>query len=238
MRARQHIHAGFTLLEVMVAMAILAIALVSLMESQTSCAVMTNYVRNTTLATLLARQKMIEIEDIIRLPNREWGKLDEDEGDFGKDGYPDFRWKAEVKKMDMCIDINNLLSGLMGGTPSGPDGGGLGIAPKNTDSTGGFIQSQVDRVLKDIQQNSRYVKLTILWMEGAHERSFDLVTHVVNLPDAPSPGQTLPQPPQTPNPGGGNPPQQNPNQNPNQYCPPGLDPKFAHLFPGCQNRSP
>src|SRR5258708_16623855 len=57
--------AGFTLLEIMVALAILAMTLVVLLEIITNNVRATNHSKLTTAATFLARGKMIDIEDDI-----------------------------------------------------------------------------------------------------------------------------------------------------------------------------
>lgn len=84
---------GFTLLEVMIAMAILAIALVAVFSSQAQSISMTADSRFTTTATLLAQSKMVECEATAL---RDIGS---NSGDFGSD-FPDYVWRVEVKDMD------------------------------------------------------------------------------------------------------------------------------------------
>jgi len=81
---------GFTLLEVMVALAILAIALVAVFQLQSQNLSLAEEVRFLTTASLLAQGKMAEIE-AIKLKDLRAG-----EGDFG-DEFPDYRWRLEVK---------------------------------------------------------------------------------------------------------------------------------------------
>ncbi len=80
--------AGFTLLEVMIAMAILAIALTSLFGSQSASVALATETRFNTQAPLLARMQLAEIQyadEIIPA-----------EGDFGDD-FPGFRWELSVE---------------------------------------------------------------------------------------------------------------------------------------------
>jgi general secretion pathway protein I len=81
---------GFTLLEIMIAVAILSIALVAVLQNE-SRILSSTYESNTlTMASFLALQKASELESRI-------GKADtEMEGGFGKD-FPFFTWKAEVR---------------------------------------------------------------------------------------------------------------------------------------------
>ena len=95
---------GFTLLEVMIAMAILAISLVAVFRSQSQSVSMAGETRFLTTASLLAQGKMAEVESI--KPQ----DLINNTGDFGTD-YPDYLWRIEVndtafqylKKIDVIV---------------------------------------------------------------------------------------------------------------------------------------
>ena len=80
---------GFTLLEVMIAMAVLAIALVAIFQMQSQSISMSTDSRFMTTAALLAQSKMVEAETDSNLANRR------DDGDFGPD-YPQYIWHLEV----------------------------------------------------------------------------------------------------------------------------------------------
>ena len=82
--------AGFTLMEVMIAMAILAIALVAVFRSQSQSIAMLSEERFLTTASLLAQGKMADME---RANPQDLGDAN---GDFGED-FPDYRWQVEVK---------------------------------------------------------------------------------------------------------------------------------------------
>lgn len=80
---------GFTLMEVMVAMAILAIALVSIFQLQSQSISMATDSRFMTTASLLAQSKMVEVEARSSLSNQS------DRGDFGTD-YPQYTWNLQI----------------------------------------------------------------------------------------------------------------------------------------------
>ena len=86
---------GFTLLEVMVAMAIIAIALTAVLGSQSQSLSLASEAKFSTTAALLAQSKMAEIE----AENPE--DLASDSGDFGED-YPGYRWDKSVN--DVTFD--------------------------------------------------------------------------------------------------------------------------------------
>ncbi len=81
---------GFTLLEVMVALSIISIVLVSLLISQSHGISLQDETKFNTTAALLAQKKISEIES-----NKDNG-ITADSGDFGDD-FPNYFWEIEVK---------------------------------------------------------------------------------------------------------------------------------------------
>ena len=84
---KYHNQRGFTLLEIVIALAILSIALVAVLRSGGSNLALIYESNTLTTASFLCRQKLAEIES-------EVGESNVMEGDFGKE-FPGFRWKAE-----------------------------------------------------------------------------------------------------------------------------------------------
>jgi general secretion pathway protein I len=82
-------NAGFTLLEVMIAMAILAIALVAVFQMQSQSISMSSESRFMTTASLLAQSKMADIEAGASLGNSS------QKGDFAPD-HPEYGWTIQV----------------------------------------------------------------------------------------------------------------------------------------------
>ncbi len=80
---------GFTLLEVMVALAIIAFSLITILHSHSLGVKLSTKTKQLSIATMLAQRKLGEIE-INGFPD-----LGEEEGDFGDD-YPQFLWKVSV----------------------------------------------------------------------------------------------------------------------------------------------
>jgi general secretion pathway protein I len=106
---------GFTLLEVMVALSIIAIVLVSVYRMHAQTVSMNNEVRFYATAPMLAQLKMAEIE------SENLKDIGDDSGDFG-DEFPDYRWNIviddvestaleniakDLKKIDLHISSNN-----------------------------------------------------------------------------------------------------------------------------------
>jgi general secretion pathway protein I len=104
---------GFTLLEVMVALAILAGALMALAELGGSALRNHAAARDLSAATLLARGKLAELEERYE----DAGFKDGDEqatGDFADAGRPDVRWAIEVVRPDPSLAADQLLATLAG----------------------------------------------------------------------------------------------------------------------------
>jgi general secretion pathway protein I len=86
-------HGGFTLLEVLVAIAVLGLALVSLLGLHVRNIDLIDRDQRITEATLLARALMTDVE------TGPFPELGVEEGDFELDypeRYPDLRWEREV----------------------------------------------------------------------------------------------------------------------------------------------
>lgn len=83
---------GFTLLEVMIAVAIIAIALVTLLGAQSQSVSIASGAKFDTMASMLAQWKMSD------LLLQDYGELSDDEGNFGTE-YPQFAWKLTVTEL-------------------------------------------------------------------------------------------------------------------------------------------
>ena len=105
---------GFTLLEVMVALAVMSIVLVSVYRMHSQSLAMNTAVRFYTQAPMLAQSKMVEIEALSS------SAFPEDSGDFGEQ-FPGYGWKAaitdvtseilgevaeDLKQVDITVSLN------------------------------------------------------------------------------------------------------------------------------------
>jgi len=110
LEGRMKSSSGFTLLEVMIAMAILAIALVAVFQSQSQSISMAGQAKFATTASLLAQSKMAECEKMNP------ADINADSGNFGGN-FPDYSWKVDVmetqvenvKKIEVTV-INERMT--------------------------------------------------------------------------------------------------------------------------------
>jgi general secretion pathway protein I len=87
---------GFTLMEVMVALSVVAIALLAIYRMHTQTLFMDARGRFDTVAAMLARQKLADIDA------GDLGDLIGDSGDFG-DAHPGYGWRIESE--DVTSDL-------------------------------------------------------------------------------------------------------------------------------------
>ena len=95
---------GFTFLEVMVAVALLAISLTAVLGSQSQSVSLASEARFYTTVSLLAQGKMAEIEA------KDLGTLSSESGDFGED-FPGYTWEVTVGDayLDYPENVSNHL---------------------------------------------------------------------------------------------------------------------------------
>jgi len=199
---------GFTLLEVMISLAILAVGLVAISGLNGGAVAMHAYGRRATEATMLLRAKMLDVED--DLQRKGFSDFDDEKhGDFSDEGSPDYAWSAEILKPDVQLDPAQLLNSISGGATSGasqkpppgqpqPTPGGSPTSALLSGPLSGVMQNQVKTFVETLKKSVREIRLTVSWPDGKERRSVSASQIIVILPE--SVGQT--QPPTTTQPGG------------------------------------
>ncbi|MBL4632293.1 MAG: type II secretion system protein [Kofleriaceae bacterium] len=162
---------GFTLIEVMIALAILAGMLTVLLRGAAGNVAATQRSRMMTAATELARGKMYDIEEDL-LHNGFQPDLQEDEGDFEEEGWPQISWKSEIEKVELPNaealggfgeDGEDSEGGGASGGAGGLGGGGLG---------GAIIGSQFEMVKNMMEEALRRVRITITYKVAGFTEEF------------------------------------------------------------------
>jgi general secretion pathway protein I len=196
---------GFTLLETVIAMAILGLALMAIFDLNAGAVANHAYTKKLTVATLLARSKMTDLEQ--KLYDDGFSNDDDEEsGDFSDEGWSTFKWRAKIiaPKTDgvspdqLVGAIFNLpigdsgsgdplggLASMFGGSaPGGKDGAASGATAQAGAGMGamaGMIQPMFTQMIDQLTRSVREVHLTVYWQDGTQVESLDLVTHVVSL---------------------------------------------------------
>jgi len=201
---------GFTLLEVMISLAILAIALVAISGLNGGAVAMHAYGRRATEATLLLRGKMLDVEDDLQKSG--FSDFDDEKhGDFSDQGAGGYAWSAEILRPDVRLDpaqLMNLVSGaaqgqggtskggsiagaatalagsLLGGPAPSPavSPGAGGVAGLLAGPLGGVLQTQAKTFIETLKKSVREIRLTVSWVDGKNQRSISASQIVVILP--------------------------------------------------------
>jgi general secretion pathway protein I len=166
---------GFTLLEVMVALAILASTLVVLLQIVTNNVRATNHAKQTTVATLLARGKMIDIEDGI-FENGFSLDTETASGTFRDQGYPDFRWESTIERIELPSDLKQLAQDKSTETSQSKD-----PMQALTGMMGGLMGSFMEPIRLGLEESVRRVTVKIIWNElGRRNLTVDVVSYLTD----------------------------------------------------------
>ncbi len=147
---------GFTLLEVMISVAVLSVSLLALMSSSGNTLIKSGRAERISIGTMLARSKMSDIEiDLEKQKLKgEFPDEKEEEGKFDEP-YEDYSWKMEIRKVDLPAPVTGEK---------------------------GSLQEMIGRTLtKEISTTVRELKLTVKWEELGEQQTIDVVTHIVKL---------------------------------------------------------
>jgi type II secretion system protein I len=164
--------AGFTLLEVLIAVAILAVSLSSLLGSQLNSIAATRYARDITAAALLAEHQLLELEFL----HRKEGWINSDakyEGDFSEQGYRDMKWSCTVHFTELP-EYNQLLAAKEDSDEAqGKDGDNVLDAGDRAFGALGMVWPLVKSA---IENSIRKVDCTVTWKNGTIVEEFRVQT--------------------------------------------------------------
>ncbi len=148
--------AGFTLLEVMIAVAVLSVSLLALMTSSGNTLITSGRAERILVATNLARAKMSEIELEIE-KGRALNEFPDDKEEEGKfdEPYDDYSWQMIIRKVDFPAPV--------------------------TGEKGGIQDMIAQNLTKEISNTVREVKLIVKWDELGEEQTLDVVTHIIKM---------------------------------------------------------
>ena len=172
--------AGFTLLEVMIAMAILSVSLIVVMRVMDQAALVTKYQDKEITAATLARYKMVDLE--LQIDKDGFPADDQEEcGDFVEDlsdeldqpnGIEGFEYCWTLKKVDLPIPMDMFGGDDEEGGAQNPMAGGLpgGITP--------------DAAAEQLSKAVRVLQLKVKWKTGEIPQELSVTTHLVNMTQA------------------------------------------------------
>jgi general secretion pathway protein I len=163
---------GFTLLEVLIAVAILAISLSSLLGSQMAAMRATRYARGVSVAAFLAEYQLVEIE--FEMKRLGWVQEDKQfEGDFSEQGHKDIRYDCLVDFVELP-DYQALQKAKNAADTDGTDN--LSGMMETDDAAFGALGMVWPIVKGAVEMSIRKVKCTVYWTDGNVENDFVVET--------------------------------------------------------------
>ncbi len=178
---------GFTLLEIMIAMAILSISLLALYTSMGNSLRISGQAETTNEATQLARQKMSEIimsldEDIARgaFPEEK-----EESGGFEKP-FEKYKWSYVIKKVEIPVlqPPSDQSEATIGDStdPADPAAPKDSSEQKTTPGLENAAANMAQMVTKKISESIRELELKISWGDSEEDgENVTITTHLSKL---------------------------------------------------------
>jgi prepilin-type N-terminal cleavage/methylation domain-containing protein len=172
---------AFSLLEVMVALAILSVGLVLLTQVQARSAELAIEAREMTVATMLARGKLYDCQVDLLKKGFSVGDYDE-EGTFDDEGYPSYFWECHAYKPEMPTADGGDVSGAV-------DKLGMGNAADTAASTTSnpaqdmgmqFLSPVLSQMSSVLGDSIRELVVIVRWGEGAGRTEMTVTTHVID----------------------------------------------------------
>lgn len=170
--------AGFTLLEIMIAVAILAATTVVLLRIVTNNIRATNHAKLTTAATFLARTKISDVEDDV-LYNGFSTDTESDKGTFKDEGpgYERFRWETMIERIELPTDLTTKAQDTA--TKSSKEA-------KNpmelmSGFLGGMMSAFIEPIRIGLQESVRKVTVRVIWDEhGRPDQTIEVVEYLTD----------------------------------------------------------
>ena len=161
--------AGFTLLEVIIALAIMVVAFTSILSVESGSINASARARQLNIVAMLAKGTMVDTE--LKLEGKTFEEAKKEEGGTYETPYQDYRWAATVKEIQFP-QLN--VSGASGS-------GDKKEEDKNPEGTTDIIGTMTKLVTKFLSKAVREVNVTVFWKKGTGEQKFTLSTYWVNL---------------------------------------------------------
>lgn len=170
---------GFSLLEVIIALSILSISLVVLLQAQGAALDGAGRSRDMTVAALLLRSKMVDIEKKL-FHDGFTLSTEEDEGDFRDEAHPDVKWRSRISEVK--LDISSLTS-ICGVLPQAAATAGKQADKDERQDQKTDCEQQLTNLgamlepfTEELGRSMRAVELRVSWPVGRYEESMSVRT--------------------------------------------------------------
>lgn len=183
---------GFTLVEVMLALAILGLALVMLMRSAAGSLFATSQAQMLGIVTDLARGKMYDLEEML-LKNGFNSSDQTERGDFEEEGWASVEWEAKIEEVELpnldtmkevgqqaSSDGGKGLADRTGAKPPPGAGSGSGSGSDAQSATGGFIEQFYGLISQLLKVGIRKITLVVKWKVVGRDRDLKVILYVTD----------------------------------------------------------
>jgi general secretion pathway protein I len=175
--------AGFTLLEVMIAIGILAIGIGAILVAENNSLDVTLRAKRMGTVAMLAKNALIEAERLTE--GKSFTEVNTDaEGKFDAP-YAEYSWTRKIKEITFpnLLDPSQASGGASGaGAASGTS---TSTSASSGDTSSGAIDQNVEKVVKlatnYLSKSSREVTVTIKWKEKGEDQKFSVSQYWVDL---------------------------------------------------------
>jgi len=173
---------AFTLLEVMVAIALLALGLSTLFLAQARSLELAQQARNLSVATGLARMQLHECEFDFR-QKQGFASIGDykENGNFSDDDYPNFFWECYAYKPDIPVaDGGDISEGILGKMSADAEAAGGAENPMASMGVG-LISPVLAQVSQVVGDSVRELYVVVRWKEGEEWTELDVTTHIIDM---------------------------------------------------------
>ena len=168
---------GFTMIEILIAMAILAVAMTALLGTQSSSVVQNDHARHLTIASLLGHDQMLAIQTRL-LKDGFQVDTETDRGNFRDSDHDAFSWEAIIEPIDLePEDLSSQLQEQLLGTDE--ETGALSGSSAINSQLPSMLGMVTMMIQSMTEQSIRRITLAISWEDLKGEHIYTLRQFVV-----------------------------------------------------------
>ena len=172
-------HSGFTLLEVMIAIGVLAIGIGAILTAENNSLDVTLRAKRMTTVATLAKNTLIDTER--ELQGKTFDEVKTDSNGKFDPPYSEYSWERKIKE----ITFPNIMGPGAGGNTAGAAGGSSSGGGASDSGAAGATAPGIERVVKVattyLSKSSREITVTIKWIEKKEDQQFTVSQYWVDL---------------------------------------------------------
>src|SRR3989338_3215910 len=159
---------GFMLLEVMIALAIIALVVITLLGTQSTSLKIYGSAKNLSTATTLTQYKMSQYE--LLLKGKSFGEIPEKEsGAFDDLGFPSFKWEMTFKEDDEFTRFSDVIQTTLSKENN-----------ENVQQVMSFSGVNQELVIDALTKNIKRLELITSWDDGFDQGEITVFEHFIS----------------------------------------------------------